>query len=592
MFGFGSKAARPVAPGRIQLSRPEIRAKIEFRGLTVEDLGRVAAYAVAVAPALESLADAFYAKVGGNPATAAILAKRGASASDLRPRLVAYVKTLFAGVVDDAWVAQREKVGGIHDAVELDAAWYLGMYDVLRRSVFEAVRAAEKSEADRRAFEAAFQTLLDFDTALTLDALMTSRAGRLQSALHDSEANRISAGFVTELAEVAHRISERDLSARLASADDEFAVVRRDLNGALESLEQAIELVGASCDRLTSASSEINLGAQSVASATTEQAGSLQEVTQRVGQVSEAGRAGAAKGVEARRLAGEVKARAEEGAGRMQALSAAIEKIKGSADETAKIVKTIDEIAFQTNLLALNAAVEAARAGDAGKGFAVVGEEVRALAMRSAQAARSTSELIAASVRNAEAGVDLNSEASVGFKDIVAKIAGISEVMSDIATNAETQRDGLTRVDAVVVDINKAVQQNAAASEEAASAASELASLAGELKRVVRSFRTREDARPAGAPTKAKAPPPRAPSRPVAAAKLRPPAKPAGKQAPEFTRPLAAGAVGPTPKSPATLAAARATPMKNVAPLGKNAISPEALIPFDDDEGAKNLNLF
>src|SRR5204863_8178687 len=140
------------------------------------------------------------------------------------------------------------------------------------------------------------------------------------------------------------------------------------------------------------------------------QASSLEEISSSLQEVAAMARQNAANCKEARSIADTARKAAEHGFNQMERLSQSIEKIKTSADATAKIVKTIDEIAFQTNLLALNAAVEAARAGDAGKGFAVVAEEVRNLAMRSAEAAKNTANLIEESVKNVEGGVALNQE--------------------------------------------------------------------------------------------------------------------------------------------------------------------------------------
>lgn len=178
----------------------------------------------------------------------------------------------------------------------------------------------------------------------------------------------------------------------------------------------------------------------------------------------------------------------EAGVESMMRLSEAINRIKSSSDSTAKIIKTIDEIAFQTNLLALNAAVEAARAGDAGKGFAVVAEEVRNLAMRSAEAAKNTASLIEGSVKNSESGVALNQEVLENLKDINGQVKKVGAVMAEIAEASEQQTRGIEQVNAVIDRMNSLTQELAANAEESASGAEELSGQAEELKRMVNAF--------------------------------------------------------------------------------------------------------
>ena len=199
-------------------------------------------------------------------------------------------------------------------------------------------------------------------------------------------------------------------------------------------------------------------------------------------------RASAGNATEALRVAADARVQATDGASRMERLTQAVADMKSASADTAKIMKSIEEIAFQTNLLALNAAVEAARAGDADRGFAVVAEEVRSLAIRSAEASRSTAELIERGLASADRGVVLNAEVAQGFRRINEQVGRVADVMSEIAAAAEQQSDGVTQINGAVDQLNHLTQQIAANAEESASAAEELDSQARALNETVETF--------------------------------------------------------------------------------------------------------
>jgi methyl-accepting chemotaxis protein len=166
----------------------------------------------------------------------------------------------------------------------------------------------------------------------------------------------------------------------------------------------------------------------------------------------------------------------------MSDLIVSMEEISKASQETSKIIKTIDEIAFQTNLLALNAAVEAARAGEAGAGFAVVADEVRNLAMRAADAAKNTAELIEGTVQKVKDGGELVSTTNEAFSQVAESAEKVGELVGEIAAASNEQAQGIGQVNTAVTEMDKIVQQNAANAEESASASEEMYAQAEQMK--------------------------------------------------------------------------------------------------------------
>jgi methyl-accepting chemotaxis protein len=308
---------------------------------------------------------------------------------------------------------------------------------------------------------------------------------------------------INEASEILARVAERDLTVRVTGEyHGDFERIKVSINTAIVTLGDALDQVRVASDQVASAGHEIASGSQSLAHGASEQAASLEEIGASALELSGTARQAALSTRQAQQMSEATLARVGEGRTSMGRLSAAIDSIKSSSDQTARIVKTIDEIAFQTNLLALNAAVEAARAGDAGRGFAVVAEEVRSLAIRSAEAAKTTAALIEGSVSNAQHGVAYNAEVLVKLGEIDDEVQRVATIIAEIAASGEQQRDGVQQINSAVEQLNSVTQQVAANAEESASASEELASQAAMLADLVGGFRLESGGRPKGVTVK------------------------------------------------------------------------------------------
>ncbi len=255
-------------------------------------------------------------------------------------------------------------------------------------------------------------------------------------------------------------------------------LISRGINVALRRISSNLSEGG---EQTASAAGQVAESSQAMAEGASEQAASLEQTSASLAEMTSMTQQNADHAIQAAKLM----AQATEVIGGMSQAATdmltAIAEIKASADQTAKIVKTIDEIAFQTNLLALNAAVEAARAGEAGKGFAVVAEEVRNLAQRSAMAAKNTATLIEGSVKNADNGVQVARRVSSALEQAVEKTGKVSQIINEIAAANKEQAQGIAQVSTAVSQMDGLTQANAASAEESASASEELSAQAAQL---------------------------------------------------------------------------------------------------------------
>ncbi len=243
--------------------------------------------------------------------------------------------------------------------------------------------------------------------------------------------------------------------------------------------------LSAGADQTAAASGQVSASSQSLAEGASEQAASLEETSSSLEEMSSMTKRNAGNAARANELAREASTSATAGASDMQAMAAAMNDIKAASDDIAKIIKTIDEIAFQTNILALNAAVEAARAGEAGMGFAVVADEVRNLAQRSAVAAKETATKIEGAIGKTALGVQLTDKVATRLQEIVTKAKQVDELVAEVATASKEQTQGIDQLNTAIGQIDQVTQSNAANAEESASAAEEMNAQTEALKESV-----------------------------------------------------------------------------------------------------------
>ncbi len=313
------------------------------------------------------------------------------------------------------------------------------------------------------------------------------------------------------------KLSAGDLTFRLHDAfSADYEKLRADYNAAMDKLHETMTTVVSRTQGLRGGSNEITQASDDLSKRTEQQAASLEETAAALDEITATVKKTADGAQQARDVVAAAKSDAEQSAGVVREAVGAMSEIEQSSRQIGQIIGVIDEIAFQTNLLALNAGVEAARAGDAGRGFAVVASEVRALAQRSAEAAKEIKVLISSSAQQVARGVDRVGEAGAALGRIAGQVAQLNGVVADIAASAQEQATGLQEVNSAVNQMDQVTQQNAAMVEQATAAAHSLREETDALSDLIGQFRIGGSARDAVQPAARKPNPVHAVQRKIA----------------------------------------------------------------------------
>jgi methyl-accepting chemotaxis protein len=380
------------------------------------------------------------------------------SVSQLLISLADTMKRLAGGdlTADVAGRSRSDEIGQMAEAVQVFKDNGLRLH----ASEAEAERRGQAAEAERKDNEAA-----------------------------RAEIQRQQQIVVASLATGLENLAKGDLRSQLTQAfPSEYEKLRADFNATAASLRDALRTISTATGQINSGSDQIATSSDNLSRRTEQQAANLEETAAALNLITETVNKMAAGAGQAAKVALNTRGAAEASGQVVQLAVDAMGKIKDSSNQITQIIGVIDEIAFQTNLLALNAGVEAARAGDAGRGFAVVASEVRALAQRSAEAAKQIKALISASTAQVESGVDLVDKTGTALRDIIEKIAEMDALVRDISASSKEQATGLAEINTAVGQMDQAVQQNAAMVEESTAAAFALKNETQDLAAMVGRF--------------------------------------------------------------------------------------------------------
>ena len=444
--------------------------------------------------------DSFYDQVRAYPQMRELFASR-AQMDGAQARQGDHWRKMATAEFGPDYAADVRRVGQAHVRAGLEPRWYIGGYALVVEHLLRAVLAKRakggglfggkgEGEVSDQVVALVKATFLDMDLAISsyLEILQEERE---RMAAERQAADQRQAAAVAAVGQALARLAAGDLSARVeGELSPEFLSLKADFDQAAAALAGAIKAVERATSGIRSGADDIAHAADDLAQRTEQQAATLEQTAAAVEQLTATvdRTAKSARAVSAQ--VGEAAADAQRSGAIVTRAAEAMTQIETSSAKVSQILGVIDEIAFQTNLLALNAGVEAARAGDAGRGFAVVAQEVRALAQRSADAAKEIKTLIADSSRQVGEGVDLVAQTNQALRGIVDKVGVIDTLVDEIAASANEQASALGQVNVAVNQLDQVTQRNTAMVQQSTEATHALRAEAADLSNHVGGFRT------------------------------------------------------------------------------------------------------
>ena len=472
--------------------------RLEFIGLDAKARAALGDTRPVVESALPVAISAFYEQLGRHDQTRSVFGGPEHMAKAQQRQIGRWGGVLSARY-DEAYLRDVRAIAEAHVNIGFKPEWAIGGYarilDEMVRSILATHwpkgfggKSAQRDKACDAIGAVIKASLLDMDLLLSFQNEIVEQqhieAASLRTEL-DLEQKKAAHG----LADALQALSMGDLRHRMAqNLSGEYAKLGVDFNKAISHLEEVMGAIAGNASGIHAGAGEISTAADDLSRRTEQQAATLEETAAALDEITVTVRktATGAKACAAVVLA--ARGDAQTSGDVVQQAVSAMSEIESSAQQISQIIGVIDEIAFQTNLLALNAGVEAARAGDAGKGFAVVASEVRALAQRSAEAAKEIKALISASTAQVTSGVQLMGQTGEALQRIVGRVAEIDGLVSEIAASAQEQSVGLAQVNTAVNQMDQVTQQNAAMVEQSTAASHNLAQEAEGLAASVAMF--------------------------------------------------------------------------------------------------------